>query len=219
MKLWNRVGEQNSAKAQQSAQQQQQHSVSGLAAHLRPAFFTAPSSTAAPGFKPLQSVANRPNKSTAAGNGPTAQQAMLANLATQTFVQRMSGAFWEAFSGAPSSSSRPGLDADKVRRVLEGKAVVRIVDIEPSTSTTSIPSSSSATTFGKRPVSPKILATSAAADSLEEKMRSMSLSADVKAKSGVDSAPHCLKECRSKIVLCEGMREATGLYAAVAARK
>jgi hypothetical protein len=73
--------------------------------------------------------------------GPTKEQqqhAMFAALASQTLLKRMGLAFWEAFSGAPGPSpSGPGSgsvvrgwDADKVRRVLEGKAVVRVVDVE-----------------------------------------------------------------------------------------
>ena len=55
---------------------------------------------------------------------------MVAALAGQTLLKRMGGAFWDAFSGSESSSSRK-IDVDKVRRVLEGKAVVQIVDVEP----------------------------------------------------------------------------------------
>jgi hypothetical protein len=60
-------------------------------------------------------------------------------------MQRLGGAFWQAFSGSSSSSSHPisgvcgtsttprepAWDADKIRRVLEGTAVVRVVDVEP----------------------------------------------------------------------------------------
>lgn len=64
-------------------------------------------------------------------------------MASQTLMQRLGGAFWQAFSGSSSSSSISGVcgtsttprvpawDADKIRRVLEGTAVVRIVDVEP----------------------------------------------------------------------------------------
>ncbi|KAJ3528716.1 hypothetical protein NMY22_g9291 [Coprinellus aureogranulatus] len=50
--------------------------------------------------------------------------------------RKLGQAFWDAFSGSPSSSSpktpgrREDWDADKVRRVLEGKAVVRVVDVD-----------------------------------------------------------------------------------------
>ncbi|KAK0204315.1 hypothetical protein DFS33DRAFT_1454559 [Desarmillaria ectypa] len=57
------------------------------------------------------------------------EQALVAALAGQTLLKRLGGAFWDAFSGTESSSSRK-IDADKVRRVLEGKAVVKIVDVD-----------------------------------------------------------------------------------------
>ncbi|KAJ6591756.1 hypothetical protein DFH09DRAFT_1417887 [Mycena vulgaris] len=69
------------------------------------------------------------------------ETAMYAALASQTLLRRLGGAFWEAFSGAsPSSSSGASSsagasggkwDAEKVRKVLEGRAVVRVVDVEP----------------------------------------------------------------------------------------
>jgi hypothetical protein len=60
-------------------------------------------------------------------------------------MQRLGGAFWQAFSGSSSSSHAgpgagagpsatprvPAWDAEKIRRVLEGTAVVRVVDVEP----------------------------------------------------------------------------------------
>jgi bZIP-type transcription factor MBZ1 len=65
---------------------------------------------------------------------PTKEQAALAALASQTLLRRLGGAFWDAFSGASSSStstaSSKAWDVDKVRRVLEGKAVVAVVDLE-----------------------------------------------------------------------------------------
>jgi bZIP-type transcription factor MBZ1 len=74
-------------------------------------------------------------------------------MASQTLIQRLGSSFWQAFSGtssAPhhprlhptssssfssgvssnSTASMPAWDADKVRRVLEGTAVVRVVDVE-----------------------------------------------------------------------------------------
>lgn len=70
---------------------------------------------------------------------PTAEQAIIASLAHQTLFKRLGGAFWDAFSGTPSSSSSsasssaaPMFDSDKVRKVLEGTAVVRVVDVESS---------------------------------------------------------------------------------------
>jgi len=60
------------------------------------------------------------------------QQAMLASLASQTLLQKMGHAFWDAFSGQSSSSSSPkSWDAEKVRKVLDGSAVLKVVDVEP----------------------------------------------------------------------------------------
>ncbi len=68
-------------------------------------------------------------------------------MASQTLVQRLGSAFWQAFSGSspshvgpgagagagPSATPRvPAWDAEKIRRVLEGTAVVRVVDVEPA---------------------------------------------------------------------------------------
>ncbi|KAI5118598.1 hypothetical protein M0805_004173 [Coniferiporia weirii] len=101
------------------------------------------------------------------------QHALLATIASQTVLQKMGQAFWDAFSGGASSTQQlhasisstsstgthtpPTLrswDADKVRKVLEGKAVLRVVDVERST-----PS----------------------ADALEESMRSLSLASNASA--------------------------------------
>ncbi|KAK0229513.1 hypothetical protein EDD85DRAFT_130667 [Armillaria nabsnona] len=57
------------------------------------------------------------------------EQALIAALAGQTLLKRPSGGFWVAFSGSGSSSSRR-IDVDKVRKALEGKAVVQIVDVD-----------------------------------------------------------------------------------------
>ena len=90
------------------------------------------------------------------------QSAALAVLAGQTLFKKLGGAFWDAFSGhtstpshtsssPSSSSSSPSVtatknwDVDKVRKVLEGKAVVRVVDVEPLASSSSSSSISSLT--------------------------------------------------------------------------
>ncbi|KZT41558.1 hypothetical protein SISSUDRAFT_1059289 [Sistotremastrum suecicum HHB10207 ss-3] len=84
---------------------------------------------------------------------PTPQQATIATLASQTLLKKMSSAFWEAFS-TPASSN---WDTDKVRRVLEGKAVLRVVDV-------SAPSSPTSPTAKKDVV-----------DGLEESMKSLTI--------------------------------------------
>jgi len=66
-----------------------------------------------------------------------AQAAVLAVVASQTLLKKLGNAFWDAFSGSSSSNSVPSSlqmrswDVDKVRKVLEGKAVVRVVDADP----------------------------------------------------------------------------------------
>ena len=83
----------------------------------------------------------------------------------------MGSAFWDAFSGSSSSSS-PSLggngggapkswDADKVRRVLEGKAVVRVVDVDQVTPPGS-PSVRAVTPSSVKPSSPVLKASTTA---------------------------------------------------------
>lgn len=74
------------------------------------------------------------------------RDAVVAALATQTVFRRLGSAFWEAFAGSPSPSSSAGSsvnsslprhfvaskwDVEKMQKVLEGKAVLKVVDIEP----------------------------------------------------------------------------------------
>ena len=68
---------------------------------------------------------------------PTPQQALLASMASQTLVQQLGSAFWQAFmtqlpsNGASPNGGTPTWDAEKIQRVLEGKAIVSVVDVEP----------------------------------------------------------------------------------------
>jgi hypothetical protein len=122
------------------------------------------------------------------------QNAMLAAMASQTVFRKLGSAVWDAFIGSPShSSSRGGdWDADKVRKVLEGKAVLRVVDVQPPAATgqtrspvasTSLASSSSSnhqthateesSSSSKMCCSQKTKA--AVCDILEESMRGLSL--------------------------------------------
>ena len=84
-------------------------------------------------------------------------------IASQTLVGKLGSAFWDAFSGSGNSASgRAQWDADKVRRVLEGKAVVRVVDIEPVSAPVSpvIPSASFEKAGPSRaPSSPRLAST------------------------------------------------------------
>jgi hypothetical protein len=140
--------------------------LTGLAAGLRPHYFSSAADARggrSPTLTSLLSGKHHPipssiypnppsspklgstSTSTPSTSLPTPQQAALASMASQTLVQRLGGAFWQAFSGSSSSSSHPisgvcgtnatphtpAWDADKIRRVLEGTAVVRVVDVEP----------------------------------------------------------------------------------------
>src|SRR6266702_5722711 len=188
MQLWTRMAQQQQHHHHQlaaaSQHQQQQHpsspSLSGLAANLRPHYFssaqtmrsaaassslssllsgkhhihtsaitsTSTSSAAASAY-PTPPSSPKPGSTSASSSAqmPTPQHAALATMASQTLVQRLGSAFWQAFSGSPSSyppssssshpapSARaPAWDAEKVRRVLEGTAVVRVVDVDPPSS-------------------------------------------------------------------------------------
>jgi hypothetical protein len=91
----------------------------GLVGNLRPAYFTGSS-------KPI-AITSGPN----AGKAPAIKveevQAVDA-LARTTVFSRMGSAFWDAFSGGNGANG--AIDANKVRKVLEGKAVVRVVDVD-----------------------------------------------------------------------------------------
>ncbi|CAE6513356.1 unnamed protein product [Rhizoctonia solani] len=147
------------AAAQQAQQQVQQQQLSGLAAGVRPAYFASSKDkerdlvSAMSGlsidkkssekksekkgsekaftftekkFAPIEKQGTT-DKFTPERKGTTPQQAALvASIASQTLLQRMGSAFWDAFS----TGSRD-VDTNKVRRVLEGKAVVRVVDVDP----------------------------------------------------------------------------------------
>ncbi|KAF9025471.1 hypothetical protein BDZ89DRAFT_1161714 [Hymenopellis radicata] len=107
----------------------------GLASNMGVKFFRDSKPTPGPSLGALLSgkqPAKKPFASSTAG--PTPEQALIATLAHQTLFKRLGGAFWDAFAGdkSPSSTSaqQPSIDSDKVRRVLEGKAVVRVVDVD-----------------------------------------------------------------------------------------
>ncbi|KAG8710259.1 hypothetical protein FRC08_017409, partial [Ceratobasidium sp. 394] len=120
------------------AQQQAQGQLGGLAKEVRPAFFTGDKSKAPVAEKPKAggivdklkaTTSASASASTSEKKGATPQQAALfATIASQTLLQRMGSAFWDAFSGTGVKAG--AVDTDKVRRVLEGKAVVRVVDVE-----------------------------------------------------------------------------------------
>ncbi|TFL00878.1 hypothetical protein BDV98DRAFT_98471 [Pterulicium gracile] len=175
MQLWKLVAAQNANRTSPNQQlphvhqpHQHQYHPTGLAANMRPHFFSQtsspklPTSSSSPTFPhtvPSPFAGLLPGKSRALGGSSTynsapsssppsfsssakkdiqkeAEQAqrdeMVVALASQTLMSKLGSAFWEAFSGGSSSSasSRKNLDAEKVRRVLEGKAVVQVVDVD-----------------------------------------------------------------------------------------
>ncbi|KAH8101955.1 hypothetical protein BXZ70DRAFT_906499 [Cristinia sonorae] len=163
MQLWTRMGQQQAQHRQMQQQTAGQPSTSqpalnGLASNMRPHFFTSKqsptlsallsgkSSSAYPSPPPSPPMAHQSPAalgSSSVHNMPShaEQQAILAaSLASQTLVRKLGSAFWDAFSGGSSSVGLPGpkaFDADKVRKVLEGKAVVRVVDVDPTPEKTS----------------------------------------------------------------------------------
>ncbi|EPQ53727.1 hypothetical protein GLOTRDRAFT_139856 [Gloeophyllum trabeum ATCC 11539] len=138
MQLWGKMAQQQQAMHAQQQKTQKQQGLTGLASSIRPHYFAAPKK------EPLSSANNSNTRAPLPGSTipsakdrEMAQHAVLAAVASQTMLQRLGSAFWEAFSGqSPSSSSvghghkQPAWDAEKVRKVLEGTAVVKVVDVE-----------------------------------------------------------------------------------------
>ncbi|KAF9236061.1 hypothetical protein BU15DRAFT_89333 [Melanogaster broomeanus] len=158
MQLWGKMAAQHhhQANSQPSQAQTQSHtppyspysSPSGLAGGLRPHYFTStprvggisPKATAIGAGVGAYATPPAPSHMASLG-GPTREQATIAALASQTLLSKLGGAFWEAFSGSSSSSSSSKQwDAEKVRKVLNGSAVVKVVDVEPTSGRVSSPS-------------------------------------------------------------------------------
>ncbi|PCH44673.1 hypothetical protein WOLCODRAFT_139136 [Wolfiporia cocos MD-104 SS10] len=206
MQLWRNMAAQQHYRQHQAQQQQSNaspspsplSSPSGLASGLRPHYFAkqgpvlssllsgksaAGAYPTPPNSPPL--AASLPSSSSSVGNKgsqtPTPQQAMLATMASQTLVRKLGSAFWDAFSARPSGAAgsrrAQELDAEKVRRVIEGSAVLRVVDVEPQAQATQ-----RITTPQQSPVLRPIQAQSQSSerkcnitDLLEESMRTLSL--------------------------------------------
>ncbi len=131
----------------------------GLAGNLRPHYFAKnPSLTALLSGKSASSFTSTstshlpyptpphtpPHASTNKADMPSAQHAMLAAAASQTLFSKLGGAFWDAFARPSGTLGANGhvkkeWDADKVRRVMEGTAVLQVVDVEPTVSKASAP--------------------------------------------------------------------------------
>ncbi|KAF7968994.1 hypothetical protein HWV62_28728 [Athelia sp. TMB] len=185
MQLWGKMAAQGHAfqlqqqqqqQLQQLQAQQQQQQLGGLAQAMRPAFFRdaskAPSTAAA-------TSAPAPAQGQAA---PRQQEALLAAMASQTLLKKLGGAFWDAFSGAPSSStSTPtsagtkAWDAEKVRKVLEGRAVVRVVDVDAPVPSAKKPDVAQVVP-AKKTEAAKERCCPTVAEILEESMRSLTIS-------------------------------------------
>ncbi|KAH9930486.1 uncharacterized protein BXZ73DRAFT_47651 [Epithele typhae] len=152
MQLWGKMAQQYPTQRPQLPGSQPS-SPSGLASVLRPHFFTKGSSLGIAqdlsGKSPLSNVHAYPTppntpplRATAPTSKPadlpTPQQAVLATVASQTLASKLGSAFWDAFARPSGSvlgangSGKLEWDADKVRRVMEGTAVVRVVDVEPT---------------------------------------------------------------------------------------
>ena len=213
MQLWNRVAMQTQQQRARAGQQPITYpspsssntspasspsptgspTLSGLATGLRPLHFTSPPSTSmssgsgsnklplsallsgkglhhhhglpTPPSSPRMGLADKKPTQTQREREQVqqhAQHALLASIASQTILQKMGHAFWDALSGSSTNpSGQKTWDSEKIRKVMEGSAVLRVVDVEPKKATSS-------------------------ADSLEESMRSLSLSSTSSAPSSKD---------------------------------
>lgn len=198
MQLWGKMATQNQQYQQQQQTQQwqqQQQGLTGLASGLRPSFFRdsqglsgvlagkassaypSPPSTPPTTFKP---AFGSPSSATKQGDKDAAVYAAAAAVASQTLLGKMGSAFWDAFSGSNngSSSSAGGAkqwDADKVRKVLEGKAVVRVVDIESPTPSSKISAGVQTPAPTPSPSASSRDSGCSLTDILEESMRSLTI--------------------------------------------
>ncbi|KAH0834732.1 hypothetical protein J3R83DRAFT_10292 [Lanmaoa asiatica] len=153
MQLWGKMA------AQQHAYQPQPQP-HGLASNLKPHFFnsTSKANTAYP-------------TPPASPKLPSKEHAAAAAIASQTLFGKLGSAFWEAFSGSPShTSASKNWDAEKVRKVLEGRAVVRVVDVDAPVPAR-VPSPVSSASSPAKPDKPSCNLT----EILEESMRSLTL--------------------------------------------
>ena len=113
---------------------------------------------------------------------PTPQQAMLASMASQTLLQQLGSAFWQAFmtqlpsNGESPNAGTPSWDADKIRRVLEGKAVLSVVDVEPEMDIRASPVSPPTHTLPNDATTHESSKGCGLTTVLEESMRALSLS-------------------------------------------
>lgn len=219
MHLWGKMAAQQQMHSQSQQQQasppqspQQSLQPAGLAAALRPHYFTGKNGsplsallsgkhTAPAAAYPSPPVSPQLSAKALGGGAVREQQqrekeqqhAMIAAMATQTVFRKLGSAFWEAFSGSSSTPAHLGSsssasssyaasswDQEKVQRVLEGRAVLRVVDVEPATppvtpkARAAVPSRMGTQDEPKKPGCGSLAALSVC-DLLEDSMRSLSL--------------------------------------------
>ena len=148
---------------------------------------------------------------------------MLAAMASQTVFRKLGSAVWDAFIGSPShsssssSSSRGDWDADKVRKVLEGKAVLRVVDVEPPATLSSTVAAAAAgsasvsSTLSTPSASPKRTGVVTSRSSLGQ-LRSSSSTVASTSSSASSNQPHVAEEsskmcCKTKAAVCDILEE------------
>ena len=177
MNLWSNVGTQKQLQQQQHLHQAPH--LSGLAAalplHHFAAATTKPSTSLVVPSKAAKYTSPTPTPEPS--SRATTQEAVLASLASQTLLAKLGSAFWEAFSG---QSPRKGVDADKVRKVLEGKAVVKVVDVDEPVPQQKLKRAATVTLTTSPNLSQKSVELKScqtrATELLEESMRSLSIS-------------------------------------------
>lgn len=178
MNLWSNVGTQKQLQQQQHLHQAPH--LNGLAASMLPHYFAAATVKQSTSSVVPTKTSKFPGSTLTHEplSKATPQEAVLASLASQTLLTKLGSAFWEAFSG---QTPRKGVDADKVRKVLEGKAVVKVVDVDEPVPQPKMKRPTTTTSITTPPnVSQKSMdlksCQSRATELLEESMRSLSIS-------------------------------------------
>ncbi|KAF8262564.1 hypothetical protein EI94DRAFT_1743410 [Lactarius quietus] len=184
IRLWSRL-----VQVQPTQSQQQPPIADGSTTGRRPHHFT-PLHTPLPSSistllsgKPTPVYLSPPNLDPALAllpsskEGFTPQQATLATMVSQTLLQRLGSAFWQAFAGGSSETIPDTLtwDVDKIRRVLEGRAAIEIVDLEPEEKVGATPVSASIATLSNGLETRECTKDSGFPAVLEDGMRALSL--------------------------------------------
>ena len=158
MHLWGKMAQQQQSQQRQAQGQQSAPAPTGLAGNLRPHYFAKSSSLTAllsgksassltsssTSHLPYPTPPHTPPLASTSKDVPTPQHAMLAAAASQTLFSKLGSAFWDAFARPSGTLGTNGhvkseWDADKVRRVMEGTAVLKVVDVEPAVAKASAP--------------------------------------------------------------------------------